>query len=97
MAVVRFEGLLDRKRTPRARRQLLDSVGDSRNTVIDLSAVSHIDGAGLACLVEVFHAARRQGKACSLIGVSDPVMRTFELSRLETVFVGNPNGEKHGS
>ena len=86
VATVRIEGSLDIERARRLRRALLDNVCRSRSMRIDLSQVSLIDGSGVASLVEVFQAARRQGKACSLVGTSDAVMRVLALNRLDRVF-----------
>lgn len=97
MVTVRIEGTLDVKRAPRRRRQLRANLDCSRNMRNDLSDVSLIDGSGLASLVELFHAARRQGKACSLVGASDAVMRVLEMNRLDRVFAFTQQKERHPS
>lgn len=48
--------------------------------------VHHIDGSGVASLVEVYHCALRNGIGFSLVAPSPGVVLVLELSRLHRVF-----------
>ena len=64
---------------------LLDCLASRENVLVDMSAVTQIDGAGAAILVEAHHAALKNGKGFALACVGEPVMRVFKLARLDQV------------
>lgn len=57
-----------------------------RQFVIDLKGVGFIDSSGLAMLVRCFQRARRSAASLSLADLTLPVLRTFELTRLDRAF-----------
>jgi len=60
-----------------ARVQAMQGVG-----VIDLSALSRVDTAGVALLVHLIAEARQQGQSVTLAGVSDKVVTLAQLYNL---------------
>jgi len=85
MPVVHLSGSIDIQSVPAVRRQLLDGIY-SGDLQIDLSDVSHLDGSGLAALVETFQAARDAGHIVRMTHPSRDVLRIVRLAHLEKVF-----------
>ncbi len=56
------------------------------NVLVDMSAVTEIDSAGVASLVEAHNVARKNGKGFALFDVGEPVMRVFRMARLDKAF-----------
>jgi phospholipid transport system transporter-binding protein len=54
----------------------------SKRLVIDLSALTRIDSAGLALLIQVAELAAQQNIACQIIGVSDKLRSLIEVYHL---------------
>ncbi|PIW27624.1 MAG: anti-sigma factor antagonist [Rhodospirillales bacterium CG15_BIG_FIL_POST_REV_8_21_14_020_66_15] len=94
-------GPLDIDHAADDRRTLLAALDGRSRLLIDLSAVGRIDSAGLAVLVEVGQAARKQGKAFVLTGINEAVMRVMRLARLDRAFTilnrdrAHPGGTCH--
>jgi anti-sigma B factor antagonist len=86
VVVVGFEGDVDLKSSPEARKVLLDCVGRKVPVLVDLSGVHYIDSSGVASLVEAYQMARKGGHAFVLAAVSDGVMRVLQLARMDKVF-----------
>ncbi len=84
--VVRLSGNVDFERSLEIRKILLDTVAGKRNVFVDLSKVTYIDTAGIACLVEALQIARDHGANFGLLSVSTQAMRVLELARLDVVF-----------
>ncbi|MGK3192122.1 lipid asymmetry maintenance protein MlaB [Enterobacter soli] len=67
---------------------LLNPLWDARNeamkgvTLIDLSGVSRVDTAGIALLVHLVAAGKKQGNTVALAGASDNVMTLAQLYNL---------------
>jgi anti-sigma B factor antagonist len=57
-----------------------------RRLVIDLSAVTYIDSAGLAALIEAMQKVEGYGGKFLLAGLQETVRSIFEISRLDQVF-----------
>ena len=85
-SVVSFRGDVDLEHSPAAREVLLSCVRSGRHLAVDLSGVEYIDSSGIASLVEAFQEARKRGSRFSLVSVSPPALRVFELARLDRVF-----------
>ena len=85
MTTLRIEGPFDMEHVPSWRRAIRQSLEPRQDVEIDLSAMTRIDGSGLASLVQVLQTARRRGIACSISGASDAVRRMVELNRLGAV------------
>jgi anti-anti-sigma factor len=87
VAVVRIVGELDDMHSKELG-QLFDRLlaEGRRQFVIDLQGVEFIDSSGLAMLVRCFQHARRSAASLSLADLKPPVLRTFELTRLDRAF-----------
>lgn len=84
--VVALSGDVDLDSSPKVRSVLLESVGQKRGVLVEMSAVSYIDSSGIASLVEAYQSARRESTLFALVAVSDAAMRVLELARLDQVF-----------
>lgn len=84
--VVSLTGDLLIDSAPAARKILLDCLGEGVSLLVDMKEVRHIDGSGVASLVEVYHCALRKGIGFSLAAPSRGVVMVLELSRLHRVF-----------
>ena len=85
IGVARIAGPIDIDHARKIRRMLLASLANRENLLIDMSAVTGIDSAGVASLVEAHNTARKNGKAVALIHVGYPVLRVLRLARLDQV------------
>lgn len=85
-AIVLLTGDVDLSCSPDARKTILDCLGSSQNTLVDLSGVSYIDSSGVASLVEGYQTAKKKNLKFGLLGVSGPAMSVLELARLDKVF-----------
>lgn len=84
--VVAFEGDVDMKTSPDARKVLLDCVGKRQPVLVDLSGVNYIDSSGVASLVESYQVARKSGQPFVLVSLSDGALRVLSLARMDKVF-----------
>jgi len=57
-----------------------------KHLVVDLSAVSYIDSAGLAALIEAMQKVEGYGGNFMLAGLQETVRSILEISRLDQVF-----------
>ncbi len=86
IGIARIVGPIDLDHARKTRRMLLASLASRDNLLVDMSAVTEIDGAGAAILVEAHIAARRNGRDFALSCVGDQVMKVLRLAHLERVF-----------
>ena len=86
-----LEGDIDLQQAPKLRRTLLDGLLEKTDMIVDLGGVTYIDSSGIACLVEAFQTARKNGAYFALASVSAGAMRVLELSRLDMVFTIRAN------
>lgn len=84
--IVALSGDIDLDNSPQVRDVLLNSVGEKRGVLVEMSAVSYIDSSGIASLVEAYQSARRASTSFALVAVSDAARRVLELARLDQVF-----------
>ncbi|MGD8743064.1 MAG: STAS domain-containing protein [Granulosicoccaceae bacterium] len=84
--VIRFAGDIDLYGSPHAREVILDCLGKSRNTLVDLADVKYIDSSGVASLVEGYQLAKNKQLRFGLVNVSDAVMSVLQLAHLDKVF-----------
>lgn len=84
--IVQLNGDVDLESSPKARKELLDSVGQGKSLVVDLSGINYIDSSGIASLVEAFQTARARGQFFGLASVSASAQRVLQLARLDKVF-----------
>ena len=95
--VVTLQGDIDFNSAPEVRALLLGCVEHGRELCVDMSEVSFVDNAGIACLLETKDAADAKGGSLSLANVAGAVMRVLGNARLETVFTISeigPPGQK---
>ena len=64
-------------------RNLLDS---SRNIVLDLAGVTHIDSGGLGTLVALFASAKKAGGTIKLARLSSHPQEVLQITKLVTIF-----------
>ena len=90
-AVVCVYGRLDIDSSPSLRDQLLALFTSEprRELKIDLSAVTHIDSAGVATLIEALRAARAHHSELTLQGLQDRVLSLFEVTGILSLFNGS--------
>ena len=89
--VLCLQGRLNIDSSPGFRDRLLAMLREqSRQAVIvDLAAVSYVDGSGIATLLEALKVARnRQTKLC-LQGLQGPVVHLFEVTGVLALFEAN--------
>ena len=90
-AAVSGEG--DMNSAPGLRRALREAVdAGPGGVVVHLAAVSYMDSAGIAVLIEGLQWSRRKGLPFALAAVPRSVRVVLELARLDTVFTILPEG-----
>ena len=83
--IVGLHGALDFNRAGSIRKLLLDNVRSHGCVLADFSAVTRIDSAGIACIIEAYRAATKNGGRFELAGANQQVMRMLKLNRLDKV------------
>lgn len=58
--------------------------------ILDLTDVPYLDSSGLGSLVSIFVTRQKAGQRVALSGVNERVMRLFEVSRVESLFLMFP-------
>jgi anti-sigma B factor antagonist len=58
----------------------------SPNLILDLTAVPYIDSAGIGALVGAYVTHQRDGRSLSLVGVTQRVRNTMQVTRVEQFF-----------
>jgi anti-sigma B factor antagonist len=89
--VIAFEGDVDLKTSPEARKVLLETVARHLPIIVDLSGVQYIDSSGVASLIEAYQKARKTGQKFALAAVSDSALRVLNLARMDKVFTICPS------
>ncbi len=84
--IISISGDVDLEFSGDLRSILMENMPKGRSIIVDLSGVDLIDSSGIASLLEAFQDARKKGKDFIIASVNSPVMRVFNLARLETVF-----------
>ena len=86
-----FYGRIDIESSPPLRDRILALFRGQppRTLSIDLSAVTHIDSAGLATLIEALRTARVHDSELKLQGLQDRVLRLFEVTGILSLFNGS--------
>jgi anti-sigma B factor antagonist len=88
--IVVASGEIDLATSPALRLALLAAAETSSKLVVDLTAVTFLDGAGLRVLLGCFRDLP-DGGSMSLVGVNDTVARVLRLTQLDEVFPVHPN------
>jgi len=66
---------------------------ESRVLFLDLSEVPYIDSAGLGSLVSAYISLNKKGRQVILTGVNSRVLRLFEITKVEQLFLMFPDVE----
>jgi anti-sigma B factor antagonist len=68
------------------RRHVKDLLGKSRQIVLDLASVTHIDSGGLGTLVALYTTARKIGGDIKLANLGNHAKEVLQITKLVTVF-----------
>jgi len=80
-------GEVDMRTAPKLREQIQAAIGKKPQViVINLSAVTRMDSAGVAVLVEGIQLARKEKIILSLQDVSKPAQSVLEMARVDKLF-----------
>ncbi len=85
-SIISLIGEVDLHYSPRAREEILNTLKDKQNVLIDLSDVSYIDSSGIASLVEGYQLSKKAGQSFGLLNISNAAMQVLKLARLDSVF-----------
>ena len=55
--------------------------------ILDFSGVPYVDSSGLGSLVSAYTSCQKSGRRVALTGVNQRVMKVFEITKLEPVFL----------
>ncbi len=84
---VPLKGEIDLHVSPSVTTSLDEMIGKKpERLVVDLSAVTYIDSAGLAALIQAMQKVEGYGGKFQLAGLQETVRSIFEISRLDQVF-----------
>jgi anti-sigma B factor antagonist len=84
--IVDVAGQIDLGTSPALRKTLLESLNGTQRLAINMQEVRYIDSSGIASLLEVLQEARKAKKRIILFGVTGPVLKVLQLTRLTGVF-----------
>jgi len=62
----------------------------SGTVILDLTHVPYIDSAGLGCLLAAYVSCQKSGRRVALTGVNDRVLKLFEITRVDSIFLMFP-------
>ena len=62
----------------------------SGTVIVDLTNVPYIDSAGLGGLLTAYISCQKAGRRVALTGVNDRVLKLFEITRVDSVFLMFP-------
>ncbi len=58
--------------------------------ILDLTEVPYIDSAGLGSLVSAYISCHKAGRQVVLTGINSRILRLFEITRVESLFLMFP-------
>lgn len=85
-SIVSLVGEVDLHFSPKAREEILKTLKNKENILVDLSEVTYIDSSGIASLVEGYQLSKKAGLSFALLSVSNAAMQVLKLARLDSVF-----------
>ena len=62
----------------------------SPTVILDFSGVPYLDSSGLGSLVSAYTSCQKSGRRVALTGVNKRVMKVFEITKVEDVFLMFP-------
>jgi anti-sigma B factor antagonist len=86
VAVLALAGRFDAQHATNVRRQIDEALRTTSNIVLDLRAVTFMDSAALAVLVQGMKHCRQAEGDLRVCALQEPVKVIFELTRLDRVF-----------
>jgi anti-sigma B factor antagonist len=60
---------------------------NAQTVILDFSQVPYIDSSGLGSLVSAYVSRQKSGRRVALTGVNEPVLRLFEVTRTDSLFL----------
>ena len=60
---------------------------NARTVILDFSGVPYLDSSGLGSLVSAYTSCQKSGRRVALTGVNQRVMRVFEITKVEPIFL----------
>jgi anti-sigma B factor antagonist len=90
-AILRLRGRLNIDSSPALRDQLLAMLQAQppRAVIVDLTDVEHVDGAGIATLVEGLKIARQSQTTLCLHGLQSRLLHLFQVTGISALFEKN--------
>lgn len=86
--VVRVAGEIDVYSAPALRRELIDAVDAGHvRLVVDLDEVGFLDSTGIGVLVGALKRVRAQGGSLEIVCSQERLLKVFEITGLDKVFV----------
>jgi len=85
-SIISLVGEVDLHFSPKAREEILKTLKNKENILVDLSEVSYIDSSGIASLVEGYQMSKKSEQSFGLLSVSNAAMQVLKLARLDSVF-----------
>ncbi len=58
--------------------------------ILDLTGVPYVDSSGLGSLVSAYISCQKSGRRVALTGVNKKVMKVFEITKVEPIFLMFP-------
>ena len=58
--------------------------------ILDFSGVPYLDSSGLGSLVSAYTSCQKAGRRIALIGVNSRVLKVFEITKMEPIFLMFP-------
>ena len=96
-AVVRLTGRVDVDSSPDLRdrlRTLLSEEALPQTIIVDLAGVPYLETSGITTLIEALRVARHHQINFRLQGLSDAVLRLFEVTGVLALFEASGSGQK---
>lgn len=91
--IFQLSGHINASNVEECQQTLIDALSSSACStfVVDMQHVESLDSAGLMALVAALNFAQEQGKAFTVVNVSDALRIIFELTQLDQAFVIDEN------
>lgn len=78
--ILELSGALDTRNAREVQMQLLSAIPPGGRAIFELSGVTHLSSAGLRALLSLYRYAASQGGALVLVGVSEELRDTMEIT-----------------
>src|SRR5580698_10800928 len=63
---------------------------DAPTMILDFTGVPYLDSSGLGSLVSAYTSCQKAGRRVALIGINPRVMKVFEITKMEPIFLMFP-------